>query len=175
MRRGSSSLRKVRFGRPVSASCVARCCSESWCSCARRSASRRCVKYPAAAWRGPARCPDRGRRSRTPRHARSSSPRMSCAGRPSAGWSLLAGGQRYRRVEDRRDVAASQLVERRADQALCLRIRVHHAPRSRVEQDDSGGRAIEDRAIAGFAGGCRRWKCGVAGGRCRRATRLRRC
>ncbi len=68
---------------------------------------------------------------------------------------VLAGGQRYRCVEDRRDVAASQLVERRADEALCLRIRVQHAPRSRVEQHDARRGAIEDRAIAGFAVGRR--------------------
>ena len=67
----------------------------------------------------------------------------------------LAGGQRYRRVEDRRDVAAAQFVERGADQALRLRIRVHHTPRSGVEQHDARGGAIEDRAIAGFAVGRR--------------------
>ena len=70
---------------------------------------------------------------------------------------LVAGRQGHRRVEDRGHVAAAQFVERSADETLRLRIRIEDPARTRVEQHDAGSGAIEDGAIAGFAGGrCRR-------------------
>ena len=152
MRRGSSSLRKVRFGRPgervVRGEVLQR--QLMFLRAPLGFATVRDVLQQHGVH--PARCPDRDR-DRELHVAAFVVAADDLRGAALGGLvACIAGGQRNGRVEDRRDIASPQFVERGADQPLRLRIRVQHAPRSRVEQDDAGSGAIEDRAVTGFAG-----------------------